>query len=166
MKNLFKSFVAGMLLLAGASASAGTLYWQVTSDTGATFEEAWLVAESRSNGNLTYIEGVDSDGQSPSSTALTQTDISAYEGDGYLFYVEMSNYNSSIDDYETVATGYKFSYDELVSSGYVAASPLEVNDAIAAASEANMGSSVPEPSSGLLLLIGGAMLALRRRRQK
>ena len=164
MKNLFKTLVAGMLLLAGASASAGTLYWQVTSDTGATFDEAWIVAERKSDGNLTYIEGVDSDGQTPSSTALTQTDISAYEGDGYLFYVEMCNYNNG--NYNTVATGYKYSYDELVSSGYVAASPLEVNDAIAAASGANFGSSIPEPSSGLLLLIGGAMLALRRRRQK
>lgn len=164
MKNLFKTLVAGMLLLAGASASAGTLYWQVTADTGKTFDEAWIVAESKSDGNLTYIEGVDSDGQTPSSTALTQTDISAYEGDGYLFYVEMCNYNNG--NYDTVATGYKYSYDELVSSGYVAASPLEVNDAIAAASGANFGSPIPEPSSGLLLLIGGAMLALRRRRQK
>jgi hypothetical protein len=166
MKNLFKTLVAGMLLLAGASASAGTLYWQVTADTGKTFGEAWLVAEAKEGGALSYIEGVDSDGQSPSSTALTQTDISAYEGDGYLFYVEMCNYNSATGDYDPVATGYKYSYDELVSSGYVAASPLEVNDAIAAASGANFGSPIPEPSSGLLLLIGGAMLALRRRRQK
>ena len=164
MKNFFKSLVASELLLAGASASAGTLYWQVTADTGKTFEEAWLVAEAKEGGALSYIEGVDSDGQSPSSTALTQTDLAGYESDAYLFYVEMCNYNNG--DYETVATGYKYSYDELVSSGYVAASPLEVNDAIAAASGANFGSPIPEPSSGLLLLIGGAMLALRRRRQK
>ena len=162
MKNLFKTLVAGMLLLAGASASAGTLYWQV-SGADQDFDEAWLVVES--GGNPTYIVGVDSQSDKR-STALTQTDISAYEGDGYLFYVEMSNYNSSLDDYETVATGYKYSYDEIVSSGYVAATPLEVNDAIAAASGANFGSPIPEPSSGLLLLIGGAMLALRRRRQK
>lgn len=162
MKNLFKSFVAGMLLLAGASASAGTLYWQV-SGADQDFDEAWLVAEAKEGGALTYIDGVDSQSDKR-STALTQTDISAYEGDGYLFYVEMSNYNNG--NYETVATGYKYSYDELVSSGYVAASPLEVNDAIAAASGANFGSPIPEPSSGLLLLIGGAMLALRRRRQK
>ncbi len=164
MKNLFKSLVAGALLLAGASASAGTLYWQVTSDTGATFDEAWIVAENKSNGQKNYIEGVDSDGQSPSSTALTQTDLNGYESDAYLFYVEMSNYNNG--NYETVATGYKYSYDELVSSGYVAASPLDINKVSAAASAANFGSPIPEPSSGLLLLIGGAMLALRRRRQK
>ena len=166
MKNLFKSLVAGTLLLAGASASAGTLYWQVTSDAGQTFEEAWLVAENASTHELSYLTGVDSDGASPSSTALTQTDLAGYESAAYLFYVEMSNYNSANNTYDTVATGYKWSYDELVSSGYVAANPLDVNNVIAAASGSNFGSAIPEPSSGLLLLIGGAMLALRRRRQK
>ena len=166
MKNLFKSLVTGALVLAVSSASAGTLYWQVTSDAGQTFDEAWLVVENKSNGELNYLEGVQSDGNSPSSTALTQTDISAYEGDGYLFYVEMSNYNSADDSYTTVANGYKYGYGDLVSSGYVAASPLDISTVTAAASASNYGSSVPEPSSGLLLLIGGAMLALRRRRQK
>lgn len=159
MKNLFKSLVAGMLLLVGASASAGMLYWQV-SGADQDFDEAWLVAEAKNGGALNNIEGVGSQSDKR-STALTQTDISAYEGDGYLFYVEMCNYNG-----DTVATGYKYSYDELVSSGYVAANSFEVDDAIAKASAANLGSPIPEPSSGLLLLMGGAMLALRRRRQK
>ena len=166
MKNLFKSLVTGALLLAVSSASAGTLYWQVTSDTGATFEEAWLVAENKSDGTKNYLKGVDSDGGSPSSTVLTQTDLTGYESDAYLFYVEMCNYNSQNNNYDTVATGYKYGYGDLVSSGYVAANPLEVTSAQAAASAANFGSPIPEPSSGLLLLIGGAMLALRRRRQK
>ncbi len=166
MKNLFKSLVTGALFLAISSASAGTLYWQVTSDAGKTFDEAWLVAENKSNGDLNYLGGVQSDGASPSSTGLTQTDISGYEGDGYLFFVEMSNYNSADDSYTTVASGSKWTYDQLVSSGYVAASPLDVTTATAAGSSSNFGSAIPEPSSGLLLLIGGAMLALRRRRQK
>ena len=164
MKNLFKSLVAGTLLLAGASASAGTLYWQVTSDTGATFDEAWLVAENKSTGELNYLEGIDSDGGNPSSTPLMQTDLEGYETDAYLFYVEMSNYNNGA--YETVATGYKYGYQDLVSSGYVAGGAIDVNTVISNASAANFGSPIPEPSSGLLLLIGGAMLALRRRRQK
>lgn len=166
MKNLFKSLVAGLLLLAGASASAGTLYWQVTSDAGQNFDEAWLVAENKSTGELNYLEGIDSDGAKPSSTPLMQTDLDGYESDAYLFYVEMSNYNNGA--YETVATGYKYGYGDLVSSGYVATGAVDVNDVIAAASAVNLGSGspVPEPSSGLLLLIGGAMLALRRRRQK
>ncbi len=165
MKNLFKSLVAGALLLAGASASAGTLYWQVTAAENQTFQEAWLVAENKSTGNQTYLEGTDSDGASPSTTPLMQTDLDGYESDAYLFFVEMSNYNSDTQEYDTVATGYKYGYQDLVSSGYVATGAIDVNTVIAAASAANFA-SVPEPSSGLLLLIGGAMLALRRRRQK
>ena len=92
-----------------------------------------------------------------------QTDLDGYESDAYLFYVEMSNYNNGA--YETVATGYKWGYQDLVSSGYVAGGALDVNTVIANASGTSLA-SVPEPSSGLLLLIGGAMLALRRRRQK
>ena len=166
MKNLFKSLVAGALLLAGASASAGTLYWQVTADTGATFEEAWLVAEDTSNGTKNYLKGVDSDGESPSSTPLTQTALDGYESDAYLFYVDMSNYNDASDSYDIVATGYKYGYGDLVSSGYVATGAIDSNTAMNNAELSNFGSAVPEPSSGLLLVIGGAMLALRRRRQK
>lgn len=161
MKNLLKSLVAGTLLLAGASASAGTLYWQV-SGADQDFDEAWLVVESTSDHSTQYLEGVDSQSDKR-STALTQSDISQYESDAYLFYVEMSNYANG--EYSTVATGYKWTYDELVSSGYVA-DTFDVPSAIAAGSTSNFGSAIPEPSSGLLLLIGGAMLALRRRRQK
>ena len=162
MKNLFKSLVAGALLLAGASASAGTLYWQV-SGADQDFDEAWLVAESASDHSTHYLDGVDSQSDKR-STALTQTELGEYGSDAYLFYVEMSNYAN--DEYSTVATGYKWTYGELVSSGYVAANPLDVTSAQAAGSTSNFGSPIPEPSSGLLLLIGGAMLALRRRRQK
>ncbi|MCR5114072.1 MAG: PEP-CTERM sorting domain-containing protein [Bacteroidales bacterium] len=163
MKNLFKTLVAGVLLLAGASASADTLYWLVENDTA--FDEAWLVAEAKEGGAKHYIEGVDSEAPDHTSTALNQTDLADYESDAYLFYVEMSNYNSANDTYETVATGYKWGYGDLVSSGYIATGALDVNTVIATASAGNLADA-PEPSSGLLLVIGGAMLALRRRRQK
>ena len=161
MKNLFKSLMTGAFLLAISSASAGTLYWQV-SGADQDFDEAWLVVESKSDSTQKVnLDGVDAQSDKR-STALTQTDISAYEDDGYLFYVEMVSFAGGE---ETVTTGYKYGYGDLVSSGYVAANPLEVTAAQAAASGASLA-NVPEPSSGLLLLIGGAMLALRRRRQK
>lgn len=160
MKNLFKSLVAGMLLLVGASASAGMLYWQV-SGADQDFDEAWLVAESKSDSTKFNIEGADAQ-PDKRSTALMQSDISAYESDAYLFYVEMINYSTNP---ETVTAGAKWSYDQLTTSGYVADS-FDVPSVIAAASATNFGSPIPEPSSGLLLLMGGAMLALRRRRQK
>ena len=161
MKNLFKSLVASALFLAVSSASAGTLYWQV-SNADSDFDEAYLIAENKNNSSEKFeLDALQSQGDKR-STILTQTDISAYESDSYLFYVEMVNYAT---DPETVTTGYKYGYGDLVSSGYVAANPLQVTAAQAAASGASLA-NVPEPSSGLLLLIGGAMLALRRRRQK
>lgn len=165
MKNLFKSFVVGAALLVATSASAGTLYWQVQPDDNVPeFDEAWLIAENTSTGTKKELAIVNSQSDKQ-STALTQTNLDGYESDAYLFYVEMCNYRTgdAANDY-VVSTGYKYGYGDLVSQGYVSTGPLDANAPATAA--ANMGSAVPEPSSGLLLLIGGAMLALRRRRQK
>lgn len=166
MKNLFKSLVASAALLAVSTASAGTLYWQASSEGGNEFESAWLVAEAKEGGAKEYLDVVDSQAPGHTSTLVTQTSLdSLSDPDAYLFYVEMCNYNSS-GDYDVVETGYKYGYGDLVSSGYVATGAIDANAAQAAAAAGNMGSAVPEPSSGLLLLMGGALLALRRRRQK
>ena len=95
------------------------------------------------------------------------SDISAYASTEYSFYVEMLNYNET-DGWTSQGTGSTYTYDQLVSSGYVATGLIDATTAMANAATSNFGSSgaIPEPSSGLLLLIGGAMLALRRRRQK
>ena len=95
--------------------------------------------------------------------AMQQTDISAYTGSQYSFFVEMVNYAANP---ETITKGATYSYQNLVDAGYVSFGADDVTAVTMAATSGNMGSAVPEPSSGLLLLIGGAMLALRRRRQK
>ena len=167
MKNLFKSLVASTALLLVSSASAGTLYWQVQPDDNVPeFDEAWLMVENVNTHEKTDLATVNSQSDKQ-STALTQTNLDGYESDAYLFYVEMCNYStgSSDNDY-VVATGYKYGYNDLVSQGYVATGTIDANSAATAAAAGNMGSAVPEPSSGLLLLMGGALLALRRRRQK
>ena len=165
MKNLFKSLVASAALLFASSVSAGTLYWQVQPDDNVPeFDQAWLIAENKSTHEKQELAVVNSQSDNQ-STALTQTNLDGYESDAYLFYVEMCNYSNgdAANDY-VVSTGYKYGYGDLVSQGYVSTGPLDANAPATAA--ANMGSAVPEPSSGLLLVIGGALLALRRRRQK
>ena len=169
MKNLFKSLVAGTALVLVSSASAGTLYWQAVAESAEqNFDTAFLIVSDK-EGNVINSSLADADaieGSSPSRTAVTQAHLDGYESDAYLFYVEMCNYNSGSDSYDVVATGYKYGYGDLVSQGYVATGAVTSIAAQAAAEAGNLGSAVPEPSSGLLLVIGGAMLALRRRRQK
>lgn len=147
------------------SVQASTLYWQVSEDTGATFQYAQLKVTGNGLENPVIIDSAEAEGTAPNNyVTLTNTELGQYGADGYSFFVEMVNYSNNA--YETVATGATYSYNELVTSGYVANDVVSASSAMAAASSMNMGAAVPEPSSGLLLLMGGAMLVLRRRRRK
>ena len=174
--NMTQKFLAVIAVMASAMvASAGTLYWQVEGENaGDTFDSATLYVSQNSDGSsataLTTASTAngtlytDSDG---TYSDLMQTDISDYSGDNpaYYFFVEMANYTSGGDNQGT-KRGYTYTYDELVSAGYVATNPFDSTSAAAAAGEGNLGSSAPEPTSGMLLLIGGSLLALRRRRRQ
>lgn len=170
MKSLHKLGVLAAAMFFAVSVQASALYWQVTEDTGATFQYAQLMVTGGSLSEPTVVDMVESEGSGPNYVTLTNTDLGEYGADGYSFFVEMVNYSDATGDFESVATGATYSYNELVSSGYVATGATSATTAQsnAIANNFNMGSggAVPEPSSGLLLLIGGAMLALRRRRQK
>lgn len=172
MKALLKLGALAAVAFFAASAQASALYWQVTEDTGATFQYAQLKVTGGNLSSPTVIDMAAAEGSGPNYVTLTNSELGEYGADGYSFFVEMVNYSGGDLNTppETVATGATYSYNELVSNGYVATG---ATTAIAAQSKVaadgfNMGggAAVPEPSSGLLLLIGGAMLALRRRRQK
>ena len=82
--------------------------------------------------------------------------------EGWTFFVELLNYNPDTGEYLHSAYLPGHGYDELVSSGalvmdYMTPTGLTFGNAI------NL-SAVPEPSSGLMLLVGLAMLGLRRKR--
>ena len=164
MKSLLKLGAFAVVAFFAVSVQASALYWQVTADTGATFEYAQLMVTGGGLSDPIALDMVEAEGSGPNYVTLTNTELGEYGTDAYSFFVEMVNYSN--DQFVTVATGAEYSYSQLVSSGYVATGATSTAAAQAAASQANMGSAVPEPSSGLLLLMGGAMLALRRRRQK
>ena len=163
--SMFKKLVACSAVSAMALfASADVLYWQVESpDADATFTAANLYVTGGGLSSPQQLASVEPFDATPGTmTDLTQTDLGAYGSSDYSFYVELANYTgSSLTDNKA----YTWSYNELVSAGYIATNPFDSSSAAAAASAGNMGSPTPEPTSGMLLLIGGSLLALRRRRR-
>ena len=167
--STFKKLVACSAVSAMALfASADVLYWQVESpDADATFTAANLYVTGgglSSPQQLASVAPFDAEGSPAAGTMtdLTQTDLGSYGSSDYSFYVELANYTgSSLNN----GKAYTWSYNELVSAGYIATNPFDSSAAASAASAGNLGSPTPEPTSGMLLLIGGSLLALRRRRR-
>lgn len=163
--SMFKKLVACSAVSAMALfASADVLYWQVESpDADATFTAANLYVTGGGLSSPVQLESVAPFDDTPGTmTDLTQTDLGSYGSSDYSFYVELANYTgASLTDNKA----YTWSYNELVSAGYIATNPFDSSAAASAASAGNLGSPTPEPTSGMLLLIGGSLLALRRRRR-
>ena len=160
MKSFSKFVVVAAALLFASAASAGTLYWQVD-DADLPQSEYGYGAELWMLDTDTGTKTSFTDGVIDAPTGIQQADITNYTGDQYRFYVELVNYSTL-----TSTEGYKWSYSELTSSGYVAMDARDIPTVMAAAGGHSNFAAAPEPTSGLLLLMGGAMLALRRRRQK
>ena len=80
------------------------------------------------------------------------------------FAIELGNYNNENETWTTLATSGSLNYTSLQSAGYTYM-PSSGELALATLTAwAPMAYSVPEPSSGLLLLLGASLLALKRRR--
>ena len=171
--NMTQKFLATFAVAASAMmASADTLYWQVAGENeGDTFTSATLYTSTDRNatgasatalGTVSQENGTLFTDELGTYSDQMQTDISAYSGSSpeYFFFVEMANYNGG-----DTKRGYVYSYNDLFNAGYVATNPFGSVDVVAATGTVNLGSSTPEPTSGMLLLIGGSLLALRRRRR-
>ena len=168
MNTFTKLMVCAAVSAVALFASADVLYWQVESpDADATFEAANLYVTGGDLSDPVQLASVvpfDAEGSPAAGTMtdLTQTDLGSYGNSSYSFFVELANYTgSSLTDNKA----YTWSYNELVNAGYIATNPFDSSSAAAAAAAGNMGAPTPEPTSGMLMLIGGSLLALRRRRR-
>ena len=165
MSSLKKFIVGGMMACASAVSMADTLYWQVA-DQSQPFSYAMVYKTTTPGSDGTAVAGALADGVTALESAQSGTKVSPITSDigtdnsGYYFYVELFNYaNESLG---SVNKNYPWSYNELVSSGYI--SPTGGSIATPISAGALDGGAVPEPTSGMMLLIGASLLALRRRR--
>ncbi len=151
--------------MATASLNASTLYWQVADQgEGNEFTYAQVYATTTKGGEGTVVAAAAAD-EGGRSVSPVISDLGSTDYSSYYFYVELANYSSATGETTTrsVNKDYPWSYSELVSSGYISTGD-SLSAPSAFANGALDGGSVPEPTSGVLLLIGGALLALRRRR--
>lgn len=85
----------------------------------------------------------------------------AQDQDAQLYYVEILKWDSANKEFTQVAVSQMKSYANLSSEGYIG---TEMKDIPNIAIWAGSGYAVPEPTGGMLVLMGLAFLGLKRRR--
>ena len=189
MKKLMSVFFAAALAGAvWAETSTDVLIWDVnTKEDDASYDGAtrnfdsikfWAIDSNKQETDLTqytYIgpeyllannaeglagSGGEIAGDGTTSAGTFYTDMSAFK-EGYTFMAELYLGGTTVDRMLTPLTWSQFM--DAVVSGLTQEKLDQFPEALP--NPYNMASSmVPEPTSGLLLVIGGALLALRRRR--
>ena len=159
--------LAGAIILASTS-WAEVLYWQV-GDTPGIDPEDWSYATifqttGKTVGGGTALANLTGDSPNPtkidSDTAL-QSPVAAILSSGYTtanFYIEL--YSSQSSNQPVGWSQQVVSYAELQS--FITTQGMSVKSPDGRA--AYRFTAVPEPTSGLMLLLGAAMLGLRRKR--
>ena len=146
------------------------LYWQVTSEMNPkpiAFSAAAFAAVDES-GKVTYLtDAMGNAWQAANANSTTEVIASLLSSDtyktGYSFYIELMNQDKSGNWYTAGAVnnnGVNYSWSDIQAHVYSSSSM-----SMTLAQPLAFGTAhIPEPTSGLLMLFGGALLALRRRR--
>ena len=169
MKKLIFAAVCAFI---GVASHADAMYWQLSGTTiqGVT-DSQWSMAqiEVYEDGTPTgtYLHYLDD----PNVDVMTKSesgawfDVTGMSGSDpvYSFVLELVN-----DDLEVQAASNPVSYSTLASEGKIVSDSTFNSITPLNYSDYNMGSlagtvDVPEPTSGLLMLLGASLLALRRR---
>ena len=94
------------------------------------------------------------------------TVITPYASNEYSFMIELGNWDSNSGTWTMVAMSEAVSYDTLVADGHVGVWSGDTISVQNPTAWAVSSYTVPEPTGGMLFVIGGALLALRRRRRR
>ena len=149
-----------MVVGIGLSLHADYLYWMVDTGSAATYEP--YTAVRLTDGTTTIDEYEFSGGAS---------ELIAYQSEPGGYFTAEGTFGSSQSFFVELLNGSTWkaqseakTYAELLAAGNIFKSG---SIAPATANAASFGSyNVPEPTSGLLFLVGGMLLGLKRRRQK
>ena len=162
MKKVILSFAIAMVAVV---TNAEFLNWTVGStfkglNSGSDYDSAkiYYTTTANSNSGGTYLDSI---GKTPGVSSI---DISEIDKSNLGFYIEVYNYDVSTGYGDAVAKSDYYSYSSLVGTKAITTSAL----AAASIAYAFNGSGVqatPEPTSGLLLLMGFAMLGLKRKKE-
>lgn len=167
MKNIFKSLLLTAALVFGASAYAADsyLYWMLQ-DTQKDTPAAWTYA-------MVKVIGASEDRSAKAAAYLTSYDYAGVqkfgkESDGTYDYISST---LAMIGSEYLNNSYKFIVELYNGNELAAYSSAIMGDKIVAGSSvegltdnAFGGLQVPEPTSGMLALLGFGLLALRRKR--
>lgn len=151
MKKIIFTFVAGIAMVA----SADVLYWMVDNPleidgVQTTWTSAAFFQES------TQLSKWDAEDMSDFGYATANIDRSVAGYDSASYFIELYN-----DQNAVIAKSSAIAYSSIANSFF---SPIASPSSITFQASAGSFSNVPEPTSGLLFLIGGVLLGLKRRR--
>lgn len=164
MKKLIFTLAA---LLIAHLASAEMLYWMIGDSTNGgknTIEFNYAVLYATNGGTPTPVGDELYGNENLTLTTTTnpqKTELSGFDYRNSSFYVELFNYDFDLDIETSVGVSEWATYDSLVSNGAIIPSGMGIP------STAQLWvptTAVPEPTSGLLLLLGCALLSLTRRK--
>ena len=157
-----KVIVFASIMVGAYVACADVLYWMV----GDEYMDGAIAQGDNTAATLYYVyqgtahelEAVTGNDVNDYKSSSFDTALGGYKGDGYSYYIELWNGRKTDSiDYDTALNTYI-----LPAGGMSVPTPTLLNGGFGSG---NTAYNVPEPTSGLLFLVGGMLLGLRRKRR-